>query len=83
MPAPKRERWDQETHRLNETVANNRSHQAIKAARTRFENAHRAYWESCREALADFRQGMSLEDAANKHEVEARDVAELVGTEES
>lgn len=80
MLAAKRERWDKETHRLNATVANNRSHQAIKAARTRWENAHRDYWAACREALADFRSGMSLEDAAAKHEVEARDVAELVGT---
>lgn len=39
-----------ESVRLESTIANDNDHTAIKAARTRWENKHRAYWKKVYEA---------------------------------
>lgn len=78
MTAPLREAWDKAAARLNSTIENGNGHKAIKAARTRFENAHRKYWSACEEAAEDVRAGWAIDEAAEAHEVEARDIAELL-----
>lgn len=78
MTAPLREAWDKAAARLNSTVENGNGHKPIKAARTRFENAHRKYWDACRGALEDVRSGTPIDEAADAHGVEALDVAELL-----
>jgi formylmethanofuran dehydrogenase subunit A len=73
----RRERWDKEAQRLQNTVLSGNP-AAIKGARTRFQNAHAAYWQGCREAWADVKAGAgTIEEIAQKHDVLVSDIGEV------
>lgn len=76
----RRERWDKEARRLENTVASGNP-SSIKGARTRFENAHREYWNHVHEAVAEIKAAGSdanLTLIADKHGVEVRDIGEVL-----
>lgn len=77
-----RDALDADTNRLVTTVGNDNSVSAIKAARTRWENSHRAYWRACRDAWRDYQKGKkgSIEALAESYGVTVSDIAEIAGT---
>lgn len=88
MPKPAeaslRETLDSDTNRLISTAEGDNSAQAIKAARTRWENSHKAYWREVRKAWRDVQQGKkgSAQEIADRYGVELSDIAEIAGTED-
>lgn len=51
-----KEELTHEALRLEATIANNNDLSAIKAARTRWENKHRAYWRAVRDAQKELQK---------------------------
>lgn len=80
MPADLRDKWDKEAQRLKHTVEGGAAGStAMKAARTRFENAHRAYWTAVERAWGEIRLNPDTPPAeiAEQFGVELRDIAEV------
>lgn len=77
-----RDTLDSDTNRLVTTIEGDNSPQAIKAARTRWLNAHKAYWREVRAAWRDIQQGKkgSPAEIAEAHGVTLTDIAEIAGT---
>lgn len=77
-----RDTLDSDTNRLVSTMEGDNTPQAIKAARTRWENSHKAYWRECRKAWKDIQQGKkgSPSEIAESYGVTVADIAEIAGT---
>ena len=77
-----RDTLDSDTNRLVNTMEGDNSWQAIKAARTRWENSHKAYWREVRKAAKDIQQGKkgSPSEIAESYGVTLSDIAEIAGT---
>lgn len=77
-----RDTLDADTNRLVSTIEGDNSAQAIKAARTRWENSHKEYWREVRKAWRDIQQGKkgSPSSIAASYGVELSDIAEIAGT---
>jgi hypothetical protein len=72
-----KEKLTKESQRVEATASRPNSATALKAARTRFENAHRDYWEAVHKAWADVVGGIDAQEAAEKHGVDPLDIAEI------
>lgn len=77
-----RDALDADTSRLESTMEGDNSPQAIKAARTRWENSHKTYWREVRKAWREIQQGKKGDPSsiAESHGVTLTDIAEIAGT---
>jgi hypothetical protein len=60
-------------------VQEGKSPRAIKGQRTKYEKARRAYWATARRAAQAVNEdGLELQAAADRHDVDPSDVAQLI-----
>lgn len=68
-----------EAVRLENTIANGVSLSAVKAARTRWENKNRAYWETVREAREKLAAspGTGIRELCDEYGIDPTDLMEV------